>query len=174
MKTNEALRALLGGAVVYVVMAACSSSQDAAQHAGAGFGSQMSAGGATGSGGAAQEREAGFMGGLVDALVDPVVEANAALPPDVSSEPCDKRSPLGDSGSGYLYAEHQYPGKTKTQLAALLIVGHLATPATAPIAGYPDVAFAAVYVRDGSAAVVCGSYASPSYDNVTFILPSAI
>ena len=84
-------------------------------------------------------------------------------PPDVATERCTN---VYDAGPGYLYAEHAYPGKTTTDLAALRVVVHYVVPQV----GYSQSTSTAL-VRDGSAAVECGTAASPLIDTVTFILP---
>lgn len=167
MRLRETGRALLGGAVVYVVMAACApiDFKDSARGFGGG---SVSDGGFEGGAGSSVDREGGS---LVDALASPVRDAHAAVPPDVAVEECSLRVPINDAGGTYIFAEHRYPGKTARDLAALTVVGHL-TPVT--ISSLPpgyESQIGLAYIKDGSAAVQCGAYTSLYFDRVTFILP---
>lgn len=170
MRAIDVVGSLSGSVVLYVAMAACGAP------AGSGRAGELStstgAGGtANGASGAGSQGSGGVLGGLVDAMTNPVADAHAALPPDVATEPCNKRAHIGDSGIDYLYAEHAYPGKTKADLTALRQLGHL-TSAYVVLPGYADIAGLGAYVRDGIAAVFCGSSQAPIYDTITFILPN--
>jgi hypothetical protein len=172
MRVEDIARSLAGGVVVYVVMAACSGSQDApgrADVAGGSGGMQMSAVDAAGSGGAVAEREAGILESLVDALAEPVAEAKAALPPDIATEQCNKTASYNGGAGYYMYAEHLYPGKTINDLANIRVVTHL-TPAS-PFPGY-EYQTGGAYLANGRAAVPCGTNGSTSSDSIVFILPA--
>jgi hypothetical protein len=113
-------------------------------------------------------------GSLVDAIVDgvanPVSEASAA-PLDVATEPCNKTGTV--NGSSFVYAVHEYPGKTVQDLSALRVVSHFVSgPQRPTIAGVAFEQQAGVpFLRDGFAAAFCGASGAPTYDSVTFILP---
>lgn len=145
------LRTLASGAVLYVVMAACGSS-DRVSDVVAGDG------GIVGSDG-------DVVDALVDALVNPVKEASAAEPPDVATEPCDKM--LKYNNADWYVAEHAYPGKTAAELASVRVV----FPTNA-LAGYGQQVTVGQFVKDGSAATICGPVSNgPPAFSYTFILP---
>lgn len=103
----------------------------------------------------------------MDVLLDPVSEA-AAAPPDVATEQCNKT--VMYKGGTWIYAEHAYPGKLKNDLAPVHAVAHLVNNAVPMPPGYQDFATTPV-VRDGFAAVFCGTQGNASADTVTFVLP---
>jgi hypothetical protein len=124
-----------------------------------------------GSDGSAQTLDASDQS-MADALLSPVPEAAAATPPTVATESCSVQS-QAVAGVSYLYAVHAFPGKTKTDLAALRVVGHI-IESVPLLPGYEDTANVPVYVKDGEAAVHCGTVDKTTdafFDKVTFILP---
>jgi hypothetical protein len=153
-KLNEIGRALAAGALVYVVMAACSS-KTAQDTTGSGVGVDE-AGTDTGN------------GGWLDALLDPATEARAA-DPDIVTEPCNVTH--AEAGPGFVWAVHAYPGKTVNELSAVRALAHIpdmpSGTSGSSLPGY-NYHVAPVQLKDGSAAVYCGG----SYDSVTFILPN--
>jgi hypothetical protein len=189
--------------MVYVVMAACGtqtmSSRPTDNTSGAGGavsvydagGPDRGAGGATGSpdvgvGGATLADSS--LGGLLDALTNPVPEAAAALPPDIATEACSVQVVVPPSTAGgmtmtYYYAVHNYPGKSITDLATVHVVLHVSAAtslATFP-PGYENAAYGYALVKAGAVAVNCGMTMqvnngsvtdTRTYDSVTFILPS--
>lgn len=173
MRTREGLRALVGGLVVY---AACSSG------AGLGVGvvpNETADGGSEGHGGTGGELgtvvdpKNDAAAELVDALTNPVPDAEAAIaPPTTATEKCVTTP--GDSGVRYFYATHSFPGKTISDLSALRVIAHIGQASVAP-PGYENVAIGTIYVNDGEAAVQCASASGatiyPNFDTVTFILP---
>ena len=143
MKVREAVRAVLGGCVVYAVMAACSAS-----HNGAAVGS-LGAGGGGGNG-----------------ITDPVSDAHAGEPYVVTVK-CDK---TGESnGSPVLYAEYLVPGRTMVDLAGVHAIVHL-VESDRVIPGYENM-ISTPAVADGRVAIYCGGPEHPGVDSVTFILP---
>jgi hypothetical protein len=152
MRLPTVVRTLGSGALFYVVMAAC-----AASDRGGGF---------TADGGG----PASALDAFVDGVASPVGEASAQnAPPDVATEPCNKKG-TGDY-AGYVYAVHEYPGKTIAELSAVRVVAHYAKAAhIVEGASFNHYATTAL-LRDGSAAITCGPASGPSIDSATFILP---
>jgi len=154
-KFNEIARALAAGALIYVVMAACGNKngQDTAAL----------------SGGEDAGADTGGTSGWLDALTDPVSEAQGATPPDIATEPCNFTLP--DASTGFIWAVHAYPGKTVNELSAVRALAHIpdmpSSFSGSDLPGY-DHHVAQVQLKDGSAAVYCGG----NYDSVTFILPN--
>lgn len=104
----------------------------------------------------------------MDAIVNPVPDAIAAPGAIVATESCSKTFVY--QTTTYVFAEHAFVGKTKTDLTTLSVSVHFtsANPLTPP--GYSDQQSGA-YVRDGYASVLCGAQTNPVIDSVTFILP---
>lgn len=159
MRISNVLRSLASGAVLYVVMAACGSSD---------------------SGGGSVDAGSGGLDGadIIDAMIDdlgnPVKDAKAdPLPPEVATEPCDKSGTLSVSPASYMFAVHDFPGRTVNDLANLRVVGHYGNAGGKPmIAGPPyEYGGAVPSLRDGSATVNCGTSGALAYDSITFILP---
>jgi hypothetical protein len=141
---KDVLRVLGGGAVLYVVMAACSTSGDGNQGSG-----KEGNGGST----------------FFDALTDPVSDALAGEP-QAADELCNKS--YVHASSTFYYAEHLYPGKSKAQLA---VVHAILTPHSGDSLKPPDysgIMAPRQYVEDGKVAVDCGSVADAT---VTFVMP---
>ena len=92
------------------------------------------------------------------------MEASEAGEPQVAQEPCDKTTTY--QTQTYYYAEHQYPGKTKTELALVRAFTDF-TPGAANLAEYVDVVSWQQYLADGKVAVYCGSEAGHT---ATFVL----
>lgn len=157
MKLQHLGRTLVSGALFYVIAAACGSSDN--------VGSAAKDGG--------ELDVVAAIDAIVDGVVDPVKDANAdPLPPDVATEQCDKQGTVG--AATYLYAVHAYAGKTVQDLSAVRVVLHYSNGAAqAPTIGGTnyDNAVTIPVLRDGSAAVFCGSAGSLIYDKATFILP---
>jgi hypothetical protein len=156
-RANEVLRALAAGALIYVVMAACS-----------GKGGQDSAGaGVSGVDDAGSDREGNS--GMFDALTDPVPEAHGGTPPEVATEPCNVTNP--EAGAGFLWAVHAYAGKTVNDLSGVRALAHIpSSPSSTSGSNLPgfDYHIVEVQLKEGAAAVYCGG----NYDSVTFILPN--
>jgi hypothetical protein len=114
---------------------------------------------------------------FVDAMIDPVPEAAALpTPPTIADEECAVRVPSGQTT--YLYAEHQFLGKTRNELGAVQGIGH--SPLSAQIGGTPtppgyDSALSSLaLIRDGAVAFYCGIAGAQTFDRVTFILPGVL
>jgi hypothetical protein len=146
---KDVAKAFAGGAVLYVVMAACSASDG-----GSGWVKNGASGGGFGGAG----------GSLFDALTDPVPNAEAGEP-QVAQEPCDKTTTY--QTQTFYYAEHLYPGKTKTELLMVRAFADF-TPGGTNLAGYVDAVSAQQYLADGKVAVYCGFEAGHT---ATFVLP---
>lgn len=148
---RHAPKVLLAGFAVYLAMAACSA-------AGRSFP------GATRDPDAEAELDetGDVITKAVDALVDgvknPVGEAAAA--PEIATEPCDK------TNGSYVYAEHDFPGRSKTDLARVLVLIEGA-PAP-PVPGYTSY-LQSPYIKDGAVIAICGSSAAAA-TSATFIL----
>jgi hypothetical protein len=174
MKILPASQLFLGSIVVYAIMAACNASSGPPNDAPSR--NSGSSGGTSPSSGFVSDGQGSGSGGqsLLDALTDPVAEANAqSLPPITATEDCNKTTPTNDAGGITIYAEHSFPGYTAQQLARVL---SLVTPSVPnnPLAtaGYSQYV-APTYVRDGYAAAWCGyvgSQGSQVVQSVTFIL----
>jgi hypothetical protein len=145
---------MLGGSVsIYAAMAACSAASGPHWTSGRDGGSSGgSSGAATGDG----------AGAIIDALTDPVGEAQAA--PQTTTVNCNQQFMVGSVPEWY--AEQAYPGMTTTQLASLVAILHDGSGSAFLIPGYTDEQIGA-RLRDGYAAVVC----SNSSQSVTFVLP---
>jgi hypothetical protein len=159
MRVKEALRIVGGSLVVYVVMAACSSEGGVpSMIVNAVDAAVGDVGGTSGD----------ATGNALDAIVNPIPEASAGpLPPIVATESCTQQAPDAGTGVTYLYAEHAFPGYTAQQLAGLQILNN---DAFTSIPGYSQ-SQGIAYIRDGYAAVICGSPTAQSITSVTFILP---
>lgn len=154
MRLVVAARSLGSGVLVYLVMAACGSSDSAV----------------------ATMLDGGDGDAVIDALIDGVVspedEASAGpLPPDVATEPCNKSGAIGPTGA--VYAVHTYSGKTVNDLSAVRIVTHAAPSSSKHTIEGATYEFGGgvPLLRDGAVAVFCGTTGASSYDSVTFILP---
>ena len=125
------------------------------------------------------EETDGGVGAALDALASAVVDALSGessaqagpLPDEVYVEQCSVQSKVGQMD--YLLAEHEFLGRSKTDLARVIALSRYANPQGAIAGadrGYDTVA-GTVMVQDGKVAVGCGT---PSYNlvaDVTFILP---
>lgn len=152
MRLSNVLRSLGSGIVVYLVVAACGSSDSAIN--------AMLDGGLTDSAIA-----------LVDGIANPIGEASAdPLPPDIATEQCDKAGTT--QGQASLYAVHAYPGKTINDLSSIRVIAHSTAQFVHVVEGstYGDL-LGAPQFRDGSVAVYCGPSATLFTSSVTFILP---
>jgi hypothetical protein len=146
------VKLVVGSVTVYVAMAACGGASHVA------FDIIPDASPPT-----ADAAHRGDARGVLDALTDPIDEAQAAPPPlDVAVEPCDK------TANGVTYAEHTYAGRTMAELSAVHAVSH-STTSTILVPGYSSYVSGPAYVRDGAVAVVCYSGATASIDTVTFV-----
>jgi hypothetical protein len=157
---------------VYLVVAACG----AVNSSGGFFGDDSDDAGESGSAdrahlgdgivadGIVTDDERGVIDALLDPVLDPVGEAQAA-PPDIATESCSR------VGGSYVYAEHAYPGKTVEDLAHLRVVMRYKTDAgVTQLPGYSR--FVTLpWLKPGYAAVICGTTAAMYVDDVTFILP---
>jgi hypothetical protein len=146
---KDVAKAFAGGAVLYVVMAACSASDG-----GSGWVKNGASGGGFGGAG----------GSFFDALTDPVPNAEAGEP-QVAQEACDKTVPAGTQTM--YYAEHLYPGKTKAELVLVHAFSDF-NPDGSSLPGYSDLASSIMYVADGKVAVYCNM--EPGH-TATFVLP---
>ncbi len=145
MRAKEVVRAVVGACAVYLAMAACSAHEQA---------------GAAADHGAGQDAATGL-----DALTNPVPEAQAGpAGADVAVEKCDKPGPMSGTSATF-YAEHAYPGKSVTDLARVTVVVHAAQPFPFAAGDYQDIV-ASPYVKSGAAAFPCGEGQS-----LTFVLP---
>jgi len=164
MRLVEVARMVGGAVAVYLVMAACS--------AGSGGTSSNAGGSSSGTASSSSGSSKGDgSGSLIDALTDPVGEAQAGLPPITATEMCG-HTYAPSAGTTCFYAEHAFPGYTVAQLAFVVADAHMTATAMANGAGPTGYADSLVtpYVRDGYAAVFCGCTAS-GFDQVTFYLP---
>ena len=143
MKVREIVRTLVGGCVVYVLMAACAGSE------GAGRGGGNGSGGASGGG-----------------VTDPVAGAQAGEP-TVVTEKCTKQGEL--DGMPILYAEHAFPGRSLDELAGVHVYAHL-LQSNRVVPGY-EYSVSAPQLAEGKVAVFCGYANAPGLDSVTFVLP---
>jgi hypothetical protein len=158
MRHLRVLGVSVSGAVVYLVMAACSAGSGAS--------------GANGS-------DSGFVDALVDALANPTMDAKAGAPdanagptgPTVNTVACATGSTI-DGGGTYLYVEKSYPGKTVADLSAVRVVlNYPSSVAYLRPPGY-DSQVTLPWIKDGSVAVLCGPQGSQYVaDSVTFISP---
>jgi hypothetical protein len=144
MNLQEIKRALVGGAVIYVAMAACSASEDNGTWRRTGASD-------SGTGGSS----------MWDALSDPVPNAEAGEP-TYADEPCNKTFSFGGSSQGY--AEHLYPGLTKNELTLVRVVMAWDPGYAPPGYGYGTNTY--TFVDDGKVAVSC----TPG-TTVTFVKP---
>lgn len=147
MRAKEVLRAVVGACLVYGAMAACAAHEQA---------------GAAGEPNVAQDGAT-----TLDALTNPVPEAQAGPAADVATEDCDKKHVSG--ATTYYFAEHAYPGKKLADLVGLRVTMHLDAEVASVGNGYLDSQQLAL-LKDGSAAVVCGTNTKPNV-TVTFTLP---
>jgi hypothetical protein len=184
---SDAARALVGGAVIYVAMVACSTSAaprpgfrsvgDADEDEGAGGRGAVSGaagnaeGGGTGSGGSPVEpRDAGLVDALVDAIRPPIRDAEAA-PPQVFTVQCDVEVPQAN-GVSHFFAEQAFPGLSVEQLAGVSVVFRYKAEYAKD--GYAhQVALATL--KPGSARAFCGAQATGGadaipYESATFVL----
>jgi hypothetical protein len=105
-------------------------------------------------------------------MLDPVPDAMAQAPEPVvttKTVTCDKTF---GTAAMYTYAEAEFPGYTKEQLAQKLHSLAEYNPAVFGPSMPPGYAYAQYipYLKDGAASVNCGSEATPSVLSVTFIL----
>jgi hypothetical protein len=179
MRVYEVAKMVGGSIAIYIVMAACSAARGPTNWAALSDGGQASTGGGSGSGGTSGGASRGGSDGsdsegdgasILDALTDPVSEAQAqSLPPITATENCDKSTPYMTSTS--TYAEHAFPGYTAQQLARVVALAtYTAGSGDLASAGYTQVA-ATPQVRDGYVALWCGLSTGASIQSVTFILP---
>lgn len=111
-------------------------------------------------------------------LVEPVGATDpppTAFAPNRVEEQCTHVMLL-DGTSEWLYAEHEYPGRSAEALAGVEALtrfsaedhpAHLTRPQ-----GYTHMqASQTIFVRDGAVAVMCGQRAYPGVDRVTFFAP---
>lgn len=82
---------------------------------------------------------------MIDSFLLPT-EAQAAATPEVVTEPCDKKNPLGGN-----YAEHAYPGATQAELAHVVV---LLGPSPVAPPGFTH-AVGSVWAKDGAVATSC-------------------
>src|SRR4029078_12218543 len=59
----------------------------------------------------------------LDALTDPVPEAEASSRPSVATDTCNFT--VADGRPGFVWAVHAYPGKTVNDLSAVRAVAHI-------------------------------------------------
>ena len=150
MKISSVLSALSSGALLYLVMAACSATTDT--HAPAASSSADEGGASSGS----------VVDGMVGAVTNPVPTATAApgdTGPTVAVEQCDKT--YVQNGITYRYAEHAYAGASVSDLALVRAYYGIANN----IPGYTD-AVTITFLKTGSVAVSCVQGAT-----VTFVKP---
>lgn len=133
MRLAHVLQSFVSGVVVYVVMAACSSTSVRDT----GGSSSTSAGGGSASSGS---------GG---AIASPVPEAQAA---ETDTERCDKS--YQSSGATIGYAEHAYPGVSAAELATSVSLITSVVPGSAP-PGFDRQFALAGFVRDGVVGTSC-------------------
>jgi hypothetical protein len=180
MRVRKALEWFGGSVLVYVLAAACSGAEgqrsaNSGQDGGTATGSTGTGGLA--SGGTDPTANGGAMGGTsvldaaVDAIVDPVPDADAqTLPPEAVEETCSKTVTLGSYT--YAFAEHEYAGKTKEELAGVRVLIH---QVMVDNTGYP---LPAGYewresiwgnlMRDGAVAAICGQWPTAGGPQPTF------
>ena len=147
----KALKLVGGSVVVYLAVAAC------------GSGARLVA-----TNDASAPQDSSIVDAIVDAVTDPVPEAQAGLPPIVAVEPCNKTFVI--SSTTWVYAEHAFPGKTKTDLASVQTLTHYLPGQMPAPPGYSE-ELGLPWARDGYSAQLCGTQPTPSVDSVTFILP---
>ncbi len=106
----------------------------------------------------------GGAGGDSSASSSVAMGAGGSVVFDAVTEPCDKSFTINNAT--YLFAEHQYPGASRAELAFIHAVGELAVDAVIP-PGYQTAAI--VHPKDGAVSVVCGNQTAPFLTSVTFI-----
>ena len=167
MNLRRTVGVFVSGALVYAVVAACSSA------------SSSSAG---------TRVDGGIVGAIVqdakavlDAIASPTPDASAgttdsgASGPTVSAVPCSSTYTL-PGGQTWTYAEQAYPGTVVADLSAVRVVLNYpsvagATANNAPPGGYAS-SGSVPWVRDGFVAVLCGATGNPNAPtSVTFVLP---
>lgn len=161
---GKALEWLGGSVLVYAAVAACGGFQQSGDLREAHDSGVMGAGGVTGTGGTTA-RDSGpgdVVADVLDAMVDPVPDADAAQSPGptVTTVPCSSR--LEQSGVNRNFAELAVAGRTVESLAgtiAILKSDLLLDGYTAGVAG--------LYFREGGIAALCGS----EEQSVTFVVP---
>lgn len=148
MKAKSSAQFLGGACAIYVAMAACGASSDRSA-------SSIDASARTGLGDSS----------AIDALTNPVTEAAADPIVDVAQETC---GPIAGQATG-IYAQHQYPGKTLTELTAVRVTIHYTATGGAglPALGYADYQVSA-FIKDGAALAACPVDGAADY--VTFTL----
>jgi len=162
---GKALEWLGGSVLIYTVVAACGGGGNADKHV-ADVDSGASSGGMMGAGGTAQDSGPGdVVTDVLDAMVDPVPDADAApmTPgPTVTTVPCSSTLQVGPSNQDV--AELEIPGRSAASLA-----GTFAMINTEHVEGYPAYS-TLVAIREGGVAAVCGTDETLT---VTFVVPPA-
>jgi hypothetical protein len=105
-------------------------------------------------------------------------EAEDTVPRQVTVDVERCELPLVRNGVTYRVAEHRYPRQRMATLAQVSVIGRRVVraiePATPPGYVYGKIV-SGVMVRDGSVAVVCGSWSDtddkPLFDEIMFIMP---
>ena len=184
---RRALEWFGGSVLVYVVAAACSSSGGSKPSpvVDSGMGGEQGTGGVQGAAGEgiAGERDGGLMNPVPDAMAaagagnETVCDCPAPPKPYVPPDPIVVEAECDiTGGSGVMFAEAEFPGKTAEELARVVAFVEFdydiadKFPASAP-AGYP-VLMSNVFVKDGFAATSCGSSAQEHVaSRVIFTLP---
>lgn len=161
MRLPLVARSLLSGALVYVLASACA----ATSHIPALDGDDSGGAGVSQRSPSDSIRDA--IADVVDEIVTPVPDAKAADPePDIATESC--LAVLKFNGSDAYFAQHHYPGKTRTDLATLHTLVE-----SSQVEGYTDALVPPTWVRDGSAVAFCGYVVAGAVaTKITFVLPA--
>jgi hypothetical protein len=140
---REWAKMLVGGIIVYAVMAAC--------------------------GGAPNQDSQGrpIVSNALDAMSEPVKEAMAQAPPQISNVLCDKSYPDPNNPPGMrYYAQQAYPGKSASDLARVVAMLKI-DPVDTGLPPGTQYRQEFTFIRDGFVAVWC-----PPNSSALFILPA--
>jgi hypothetical protein len=176
---KRALEFFGAGVLVYGLAAACGAADEKDAHpptnAAGGDGGSAGVGGHSGAGVDSAADALGDSMSVVDALTDPVREADAQQPTaTVVTVACDVAVQYAGGNTVY-FAEASFAGKSVEQLARLTAYTNHANPLASPVAppGYRNQVVLPV-IQPGKAAVACGSGSGSTLskaDSVTFVLP---
>lgn len=173
------------GVAVYLVMAACAASDKAGRHQASGGsaagvpsadgGKVATLGGEPGMASSGEPSMGGIESGMAG-MLDPVGGAMAQEPPQppvvvAKKVTCDKKTLVGGR-TQYTYAEADFPGYTKEELARKVSVMTEFNPAAGlgHVEGY-DFGLSVPNVKDGAVALLCSPVgANQYYLSVTFQL----